>query len=237
MLKAFFEYWIVRGELRGCPMPPPRRPGTARIFVPYIYSVPELRKMLREATLRRPPSIHEFSPATFRTILLFLYGTGARINETLSLRPEDVDLKHGTVTFHRPIASRTRTIPIGTRLCESLKEYLRSLDRSAGDRTNFFVRQDGKPIQAVNITVCFQSLRRKAGLPRPTDISRQPQVRDLRRTFAVHCMRAWMKKGKDLRKMLPVLGAYLGHVSLTSTEAYLSVTPERFLVHLSRLPI
>jgi hypothetical protein len=35
--------------------------------------------------------------------------------------------------------------------------------------------------------------------------------------------------------MLPILGAYLGHVRLASTEAYLAVTPERFLSQLSRL--
>jgi integrase/recombinase XerD len=57
----------------------------------------------------------------------------------------------------------------------------------------------------------------------------------LRRTFAVHCMRKWLREGKDLRRMLPLLGAYLGHVSLSSTEAYLAVTPERFGVQLWRL--
>jgi hypothetical protein len=35
--------------------------------------------------------------------------------------------------------------------------------------------------------------------------------------------------------MLPLLGAYLGHVSVSSTEAYLAVMPERFLTQLSRL--
>lgn len=35
--------------------------------------------------------------------------------------------------------------------------------------------------------------------------------------------------------MLPALGAYLGHVSLVSTENYLSVTPERFSKQLLRL--
>jgi hypothetical protein len=39
----------------------------------------------------------------------------------------------------------------------------------------------------------------------------------------VHCMRKWLREGKDLRTMLPLLGAYLGHVSLASTEAYLAV--------------
>jgi hypothetical protein len=35
--------------------------------------------------------------------------------------------------------------------------------------------------------------------------------------------------------MLPILAAYLGHVCLSSTEQYLSVTPDRFWKSLSSL--
>jgi hypothetical protein len=41
--------------------------------------------------------------------------------------------------------------------------------------------------------------------------------------------------GKRFARDAPLLGAYLGHVSLSSTEAYLAVTPERFRVQLTRL--
>lgn len=235
ILRAFFEYWMARGELNGLSMPPSRRPITARGYVPYIYSVLELRLLINKAGLKRRPKSREFGPLTFRTLLLFLYGTGARMCEALSLRPGDVDLRHGTVTLRWPIRDRTRTIPIGPRLRESLREYVDSLGPGVGDHKTFFVRKDGKAIRAVAVTLSFQTLRRNAGISRPADISRQPRVQDLRRTFAVHCMRAWLRRGKDLQSMLPVLGAYLGHVSLTSTEAYLAVMPERFIPQLSRL--
>jgi integrase len=232
-LKAFFEYWMARDQLDVLPMPNPRRPGTARVFVPYIYSVSEVRKIIRLASLRRRPrKSREMAPGTFHILLLFLYSTGARINEALSLSREDVDLSRGTVTFRGPLASRIRTIPIGANLLKRLREYAISL---GANRENFFVRENGKAIRIAAVSVGFQTLRCKAGLARSKDISRQPRVQDLRRTFAVHCMREWLKQGKDLRIMLPVLGAYLGHVSLTSTEAYLAVTPERFSAQLLSL--
>ena len=235
-LKAFFEYWTVRGELNGLPLPPPRHPGTARTVIPCIYSVSEVRQLLSQAALKRHPRrSSEFSAVTFRTLLVFLYGTGARISEALSLRSEDVDLRHGTVTFDRSVANGTRTVPIGPHLCKTLREYVKSLDTIESERKHFFVGRDGTPIRPVAVTISFQTLRRKAGISRPADISRQPRVQDLRRTFAVHCMRAWLKEGKDLGSMLPILGTYLGHASLTSTEAYLAVTPERFLTQLSHL--
>jgi integrase/recombinase XerD len=235
LLRAFFEYWMARGELQGLPIPPSRHPGTARTFVPYIYSVSDLRKLLAGTAFRRTPNSREFSPLTFRTVLLFLYGTGARINETLRLKLSDVDLRRGTVTFGRYTANRRRVVPIGLHLCRTLQDYVGSLESTGGNRMNFFARKNGRPIRPVDLCRSFRTLRLKAGISRPADISRQPRVQDLRWTFAVHCMRAWLGRGKDLRSMLPILGAYLGHVSLASTEAYLAVTPERFLIQLSHL--
>jgi integrase/recombinase XerD len=237
ILKAFFEHWMARGQLSELPIPPARRTGTARVFIPYIYSTSEIRRLLQQAGVRRHPASREFSSLTFQSVLLFLYGTGTRISEALSLKIEDMDLQHGTVTIHPSTGNRPRTIPISAHLWRSLRQYDDSL-ASCSDyscRKTFFVRKDGRHISPVAITLSFKTLRHKLGISRPADISRQPRVQDLRRTFAVHCMRAWLKRGNDIRSMLPVLGAYLGHVNLTSTEAYLSVTPERFSVQLSRL--
>lgn len=235
LLRAFFEYWMARGELQGLPIPPSRHPGTARTFVPYIYSVSELRKLLAGTAFRRTPSSREFSPLTFRTVLLFLYGTGARINETLRLKRHDVDLRAGTVTFGRSAVRRRRVVPIGVHLCQTLQAYLNSSESTGSGSASFFARKNGRPIRPIDLCRSFRTLRLQVRISRPADISRQPRVQDLRWTFAVHCMRTWLGRGKHLRSMLPILGAYLGHVSLTSTEAYLAVTPERFLIQLSHL--
>jgi site-specific recombinase XerD len=85
IVKAFFEYWIARNELTVLPLLPSRRPGVARKAIPFIYSVSKLRKLLDATSLRRRSTPREFSSLTFRMLLLFLYGTGARINETLAL--------------------------------------------------------------------------------------------------------------------------------------------------------
>src|ERR1700722_856178 len=103
------------------------------------------------------------------------------------------------------------------------------------NRKCFFSRNNGQSIRPVAISLSFKMLRRQAGIARPRDAPRQPRVQDLRWTFAVHTLRQWHRKRKDLRSLLGVLGAYLGHVDLTSTEAYLAVTPQRFLAQLSSL--
>jgi integrase/recombinase XerD len=234
-LTAFFEYWLLRGDVSALPMPPPRQPGTTRTFVPYIYSISEVRELLRQAALkRRARRSNEFSALTLHTLLLFLYGSGARIHEAVFLETSDVDLRHGTVTF-RHNGNRVRTVPLGRHLWDNLRKYDDSILSATGIRKNFFIGEKGEKIRQVALTLCFQRLRRKAGISRSDGFSRQPRVQDLRRTFGVHCLQAWLRRGADLRTMLPVLGAYLGHVSLISTEAYLSVTPERFTKQLSYL--
>jgi integrase/recombinase XerD len=235
ILKAFFEYWKERGELEGLPLPSSRCPGSPRTFVPYIYSASDLRRLIDNTGSKRRPSAREFSQLAFTTILLFLYGTGARINETLSLGWNDVDLTHGTVTFRGSTTHSARTVPIGLHLRRSLQNYSESRAPSGGNPGTFFARENGTPIAQGNLCRSFRILRHKAGISRPGDLSPQPRIQDLRRTFAVHCIREWLRNGNDLRNMLPILGAYLGHASLTSTEAYLAVTPERFLPQLSSL--
>jgi integrase/recombinase XerD len=235
ILRAFFQYWMDRDELKGLPVPPSRRRTIARAFVPYIYSISEIREIVSKAGLKRKPKAHEFGPVTFQTILLLLYGTGARINEVASLKSKDVDLSHGTVTFRRS-PSRPRTVPIGPSLCQKLQDYVDSSIFGRRNTTLFFSRENGGQIRPVDICRSFRIVRREAGLSKPGAVlSRQPMVKDLRRTFAVHCMRRWLKAGKDLRSMLPILSAYLGHASTDSAEEYLAVMPERFSKQISCL--
>lgn len=37
---------------------------------------------------------------------------------------------------------------------------------------------------------------------------------------------AWYKAGADVQTLLPKLSTYLGHISLDSTQIYLTMTPE-----------
>ena len=55
-----------------------------------------------------------------------------------------------------------------------------------------------------------------------------PRVQDFRHSFAVHCLRRWVLDSKNLYAYLPVLQAYLGHVSLADTAYYLHLTAELF---------
>ena len=232
LLKHFFEYWAARGMLQTLPMPR-IRPACPQTFAPYIYSRTEVQVLLRGTRLSQRKDACTIDPATLRTLLLFLYATGALAGEVLRLSREDVDLKNDWVTLRSNRFGRVRRIPIGPDLHQGLRRYVASV--SENNRETFFANKDGSAIKAVTLGKSFQRLRTISGVARHDGASYQPRMHDLRHTFAVHRLTAWFKEGADLNRMLPALSAYLGQVGLRSTERYLSMTPERFRKQLVKL--
>lgn len=53
---------------------------------------------------------------------------------------------------------------------------------------------------------------------------RRPRVHDLRHTFAVHRLLRWYREGVDVQKRLGLLSTFMGHVSIYSTQVYLTIT-------------
>ena len=51
-------------------------------------------------------------------------------------------------------------------------------------------------------------------------------MHDLRHTMAVHRVFAWYREGVDVEARLPFLATYLGHVNVSWTQLYLTMTPE-----------
>ena len=48
----------------------------------------------------------------------------------------------------------------------------------------------------------------------------------MRHAFAVHRLVAWYREGADVQACLPLLATYLGHINISGTQAYLTMTPD-----------
>ena len=55
-----------------------------------------------------------------------------------------------------------------------------------------------------------------------------PCIHSYRHTFAVHCLRGWIRDGKNIQAYMPVLQAYMGHASYSDTAYYLHLTADLF---------
>ena len=226
-LKGAFRFAISRGELAKAPLPIDL-PKPLPTLTPYIYSREEIRRLLDTIpTCRRLPT--RIASPTMRAILLLLYGAGLRRGEVLRLMAADVDLPNSLLTIRYTKFFKSRLVPIGRDLTRVLREYAawRSAKHPAvGASGHFFIGEDGQELPQNTLQRAFKRLREYAGLQRSDTTSFQPRMHDLRHTFAVHRLTEWYRQGMDAQRLVYHLSVYLGHISLVSTQVYLTMTPE-----------
>lgn len=225
-LISFYRYAIAHGQVASSPLPTVL-PKTPERFAPYIYSRDEIRRLLDATNLYRHGRLIE--PHTFRSLLLLLYGTGLRIGEAVSLTLDDVDLQEGIVIVRDTKFYKTRLVPFGTQLRVVLIQYAKrrkeskhSQDKSAP----FFVTRRSAPLTVFLVECSFQRLRVLAGVHRSDGARYQPRLHDLRHTFAVHRLTEGYREKQNVQTLLPQLSTYMGHAKISSTQLYLTMTPE-----------
>jgi integrase/recombinase XerD len=227
VLVGLYRYAISRGFATISPLPT-NTPKLPLPFVPYIYTVDELKRLLA-ATDTLQTSLSPLLALTMRSLLLLLYGTGMRIGEALSLTLQDVDLENQVLTVRDTKFFKTRLVPIGSRLAMVLADYLSRryrLPLPDGEASAFLATRTGLHLDYKRVNKLFCRLRKAAEIRREASARYQPRIHDIRHATAVHRVIAWYRAGMDVQRLLPQLATYLGHVDVASTQRYLSMTPE-----------
>ena len=156
-----------------------------------------------------------------RALLELLYGTGIRISEAVGLDIDDLDLDDGTLRVLGK-GSKERVVPIGRGARVAVDAYLRdgrlALRRA---RARPMVRDaEAVVLNARGGRISRQScwaIVRRAGVRVGLDARLSPHV--LRHSCATHML----DHGADLR----VVQELLGHASISTTQVYTKVSPER----------
>ncbi|HGX94220.1 MAG TPA: integrase [Candidatus Tenderia sp.] len=227
VLSGLYRFALARGLVDCVPLPPAIPKPSVPAFIPYIYSHKELKRLF-DAVPAVCAGRVPIEAGVFRSLLLVLYGAGLRIGEALALRLGDVDLREACLRVCETKFFKTRLVPLGTDLTRVLTEYLvkRSEHHSSAEQAPLFCFRDGSPLSQSAVRSAFRRLRVHAGVLREGGARRQPRLHDLRHTAAVHRLIAWYRSGADVQALLPKLATYLGHVDLTATQRYLTLTPE-----------
>ena len=226
-LRGFYRFAMGRGYAQSSPLPE-KLPRPERVFTPYIYSFDELHRLIN-ATARCVTSRTKLQSPTLRTLLLLLYGAGLRISEALHLTSDDVDLANGLLTICESKFYRTRLVPVGSRLTSILVAYDKQRSQwgyPPGKSESFFVTRHGQPVTRSLAERTFCRLRDLADIHRYDGSRYQPRLHDLRHSFAVHRLVAWYREDADVQRLLPQLSTYLGHVNISATQRYLTMTPD-----------
>lgn len=226
VLSGFYRFAISHGYVERSPLPK-TVPKVPQQFVPYIYSQAELRRLMdATATCFKSPRCR-LDATTYRALLLLLYGAALRIGEAVSLTLADVDLDAALLKIRESKFYKARLVPIGSDLVTVLTAHL-SCRRARGAHGDapLFVRRSGDPLTRHDAENAFRRLRVEAQVLRQDKARYQPRLHDLRHSAATHRLLAWYQSGADVQRMLPQLATYLGHIHITGTQRYLTLTPQ-----------
>jgi len=218
--------YIARQGIESYIMPKGLMPRVPR-YIPHIYTNEELVRIFDQTDKCHPcnevPYRHHVMPVFFR----LLYCTGMRLSEVRLLKMCDVDLDDGVITVTNAKLDKHRQLPVSPEMLARLQSYHRNVHTFSKPDDWFFPGFEGKPMTMGNVE---KNLRKFLWDARISHGGRGkgPRVHDFRHTQAVHCLRRWVLEDKDLRAYLPLLQAFLGHVSFADTAYYLHLTADLF---------
>jgi integrase/recombinase XerD len=204
LLHTFFEYLAVRvPEMlavaeRVAAIPPKRVPPSETRFLE--------RDEISTLFARLPSSGR--TAARDRVLILFLYNTGARVQEAVDLRVGDLDLSSsGRVRLHGK-GDKWRTCPLWAETVKQLQSLLGAGSRSPDDP--IFASSSGRPLTRFG---AYKIVRRHTRHLEARLGRIGPHV--FRHTTAVHLLESGVE--------VNVIRGWLGHVSLDTTNRYAEI--------------
>lgn len=197
---------------------------------PYIWAEADIGRLLAAARALRPP----LRAATYETLFGLIAATGLRLGEAIALDRADTDLDEGVLTIADAKFGLSRLVPVHLSVTSQLRKYAVRRDQlcPCPATTRFFVSTVGTPLRTSLADRAFAQLTTALGL---RTVACRPRVHDLRHSFAVRQLIEWHRSGDDPRARMPVLSAYLGHVSPAGTYWYLTAVPELMELAAARL--
>ena len=210
-IKNFHRYLLEEKVLRDdvtANISPPALPAR----LPKALSVSEVQTLLDATVGDDPPALRD------RALLEFLYATGARISEALSLTIDDIvddELRCAPAVRVTGKGNKQRIVPVGSFAREAMDAYLtRSRPALVSARGTaaamVFVGNRGGALSRQNAWLILRSAAERAQLTQALS----PHT--MRHSFATHVLAG----GADIR----VVQELLGHSSVSTTQIYTKVT-------------
>jgi integrase/recombinase XerD len=200
---------------------------TEKQYMPYIYTADELKAFFSETDKCQYscefPHRHEIMPVIFRMI----YMCGLRASEARLLKVADVDLKRGILTINNSKKDNSRLVPMSDLLTKYCRKYSKKTHTHSTLEDYYFPALGGKPMRLCNLYNNFRRFLWRSGISHGGK-GVGPRIYDFRHSYAVNCLKKWVKQGKDLTVYFPILKTYMGHDSFEETAYYLRLTADVF---------
>ena len=198
--------WLTSDLGANLAIPKPQR------VLPEILNVDEAATVLKSLEVK---SVEEPTATNLRDLALVevLYGSGIRVSELCGLNLSDVDRSRNTLNVIGK-GDKQRVVPLGLPALRAIDNYLKNgrgefVKTSSADA--LFLGSRGKRIDQRTVReVVYESMKAVGAKMGP---------HGLRHSAATHLLEG----GADLRTVQEILG----HASLSTTQIYTHVSPER----------
>lgn len=215
-VRSFFRFLVREGQVKENPFSYMRGPRMSRML-PRIFSVEDVRRFLSQPLKDLALGLEEPYPAKRdAAIFEFLYSTGCRISEALSVKWGDVDFVRGSLIVTGK-GSKDRLVILGQPAIKALEVLYREVAARRSDLVDSHAHVFlGDRFGSLSRGIVEHRMKRylaEAQLP----LTLTPHK--LRHSFATHLLDA----GADLRSVQEMLG----HASLSTTQIYTHVSVER----------
>jgi len=149
--------------------------------------------------------------------MALLYDTGARIQETLDLKPSHFRLQSPAFVRLFGKGRRERICPLLPQTAQILAQFLNQ-QRKEGDNSRVFQNRYGKPLSSHGARYIFRKYVTRAAETMPGLCRLQVTPHILRHTKAMHLLQSGVP--------LVTIKEILGHADVSSTEIYATANTE-----------
>jgi integrase/recombinase XerC len=205
VLKSFFKYLLKKKYVISNPSSGLIFPKQDKMLPAYLSSN-EINKLLED---RKYIEIKILDIA----IIELFYSTGIRLSELINLKLSDINFTKRTLKVLGK-GSKERIVPFGEKADIAIQNYLKIREICNTENLDYlFISNTGKKLYPMQVQRMI-----KKNLALVTELKKKsPHV--LRHSFATHLL----DRGADIRAVKDLLG----HESLSTTQVYTHLTPEK----------
>ncbi|MFI3214957.1 MAG: tyrosine-type recombinase/integrase [Eubacteriales bacterium] len=195
-------------------------------FQPHIYTNDEVTRYFL-AVDSYTSGRNRKNAIQYPVIFRILYCCGTRINETLGIRKQDVDLEKGIILLNETKNNKQRYVVMGDDLNQLVNDYANKCFYLLNDTDYIFTNANGGRFDRKTLYEKHRDFLRQAGIPYIGD-GNGPRLHDWRHHMAVYSFKQLVDSGLDMYVAIPILSTYLGHKTILATEKYVRLTLQIF---------
>jgi len=210
-LHAFFHYVAYQEPLvmarcqQICAIPCKR---TTHKTIEYLEDE-EMRNILNSVQQNSSQGARDYA------LLLFLYNTGARVQEAVDMKIDDVRLETPSQVKLTGKGRKERVCPIWPETVEALQNYLNHRKPSTSEISRVFLNANGQRITRFGIRYLVRQYAVKAAQACPSLKSKKVSPHTVRHTTAMHLLQS----GNDISTVKD----WMGHADVNTTHAYVEI--------------